>query len=152
MSVRHLNNTSAVKWLPPHDEMLRKLHDEGRSSSQVAASINKEFSTDYSRNAVIGRKHRLGIRETMKRKPKPAKPRVFAKKPPPAPVQPKPDHEAVVLRCIEIEPRMVRFLDLEPGDCKYPYGDSDFRFCGHRAEEGRAYCWGHLELSRGPAH
>lgn len=53
----HLNAT----WLPEHIEKLEALHKDGLSASQIGRMINKVFGTTYSRNAVIGKLHRLGL-------------------------------------------------------------------------------------------
>jgi len=45
-------------------------------------------------------------------------------------------------------------IDLEPGDCRYPYGgDEDgeaITFCGHPRRQGSSYCTPHFHLTRGP--
>jgi GcrA cell cycle regulator len=58
------------------------------------------------------------------------------------------------LRCVEVNPRHLSLVDLEPGDCRYPYGgeeDGDvITFCGHPQREGSSYCVPHFHLTRGP--
>jgi GcrA cell cycle regulator len=62
--------------------------------------------------------------------------------------------EAVKLRCVEIEPRQLSLLDLERGDCRYPYGGDEtgkaITFCGHPRRPGSSYCVAHFHLTRGP--
>jgi GcrA cell cycle regulator len=62
--------------------------------------------------------------------------------------------ERVKLRCVEIDPRHRSLLDLEPGDCRYPYGgDADgeaITFCGRPQRKGSSYCVPHFHLTRGP--
>jgi GcrA cell cycle regulator len=62
--------------------------------------------------------------------------------------------EAVELRCVEIAPRHLSLIDLEPGDCRYPYGgDEDgeaITFCGHPRRQGSSYCTPHFHLTCGP--
>jgi GcrA cell cycle regulator len=67
------------------------------------------------------------------------------------------------LRCVAITPRHLALIDLEPGDCRYPYGgDAEgepITFCGHPRREGSSYCASHFHLTslpdvageRGPA-
>ena len=47
---------------------------------------------------------------------------------------------ALQLRCVGITPRHLSLVDLEPGDCRYPYGgDAEgeaITFCGHPAPRG----------------
>jgi GcrA cell cycle regulator len=62
--------------------------------------------------------------------------------------------EKVKLRCVEIDPRHLSLIDLEPGDCRYPYGGDEegeaITFCGHPQRRGSSYCTAHFFLSRGP--
>jgi GcrA cell cycle regulator len=63
--------------------------------------------------------------------------------------------ETAPLRCVEILPRHLSLVELEPGDCRYPYGgDAEgeaITFCGHRRRLGSSYCAPHLYLTREPA-
>jgi GcrA cell cycle regulator len=52
------------------------------------------------------------------------------------------------LRCIEVEPQHKSLLELDPNGCRYPYGDGPFTFCNHPQLEGDSYCGPHLALSR----
>jgi GcrA cell cycle regulator len=72
-------------------------------------------------------------------------------------VRPKPKRafacaEPVKLRCVGIKPRLLSLVDLEAGDCRYPYGgDKDgeaIAFCGHPKREGSSYCTPHFHLTR----
>lgn len=148
MSEKMLGNENAARWMPAHDAALKRLREEHFSASEIAPQINREFQTGYSRNAVIGRLHRLGLttlnRQYRPRETKIYKPRVRK------PIIPKFSAEEVALRCIEIAPRNLSLLELEPNDCRYPYGDGPFTFCGHPKMEGRNYCVPHFHLSIGP--
>jgi GcrA cell cycle regulator len=61
--------------------------------------------------------------------------------------------ESVKLRCVGITPRLLSLVELEPGDCRYPYGgDKDgeaITFCGHPRLAGSSYCTPHFHLTRG---
>jgi GcrA cell cycle regulator len=63
--------------------------------------------------------------------------------------------ETVKLRCVEIDPRHLSLMDLEPGDCRYPYGGDEegeaITFCGHPQRRGTSYCAAHFHLTRGPS-
>jgi GcrA cell cycle regulator len=58
------------------------------------------------------------------------------------------------LRCVEVVPRHLNLIDLEYGDCRYPYGGDEegeaITFCGHPRRRGSSYCAPHLYLTRGP--
>jgi GcrA cell cycle regulator len=61
---------------------------------------------------------------------------------------------ALQLRCVAITPRHLALIDLEEGDCRYPYGgDADnepITFCGHPRREGSSYCTSHFHLTSAP--
>jgi GcrA cell cycle regulator len=158
-------------WTPEHCDALRDCLARGLSYSEIANAINAKFNTAYSRNATIGRARRMGLagpnrsadspKHWPKRPPPPkAKPprlRQARERHAPEIMRPMPVSEPVVapkLRCIEITPRHLRLVDLEPGDCRYPYGgDEDgeaITFCGHPNRHGSSYCAPHLHLTRGP--
>jgi GcrA cell cycle regulator len=58
------------------------------------------------------------------------------------------------LRCAEVEPRHLVLIELEHGDCRYPYGGGEegeaITFCGHPRCPGSSYCTPHFLLSRNP--
>ena len=60
--------------------------------------------------------------------------------------------EPVRLRCVGIKPRLLSLIELEDGDCRYPYsGDRDgeaITFCGHPRLTGSCYCAPHCRLTR----
>ena len=55
--------------------------------------------------------------------------------------------QLAAFRCAEIEPRHITLEQLEPNDCRYPFGDGPFTFCGLMNVEGRSYCPEHFKLS-----
>ena len=60
----------------------------------------------------------------------------------------------VKLRCVETDPRHLTLPELEPGDCRYPYGGDEegeaITFCGQPCGEDSSYCAPHFHLTRGP--
>lgn len=48
-------------WDDEHVALLTQLWSEGLSAAKVAEAINRQFGTDYSRNAVVGKLDRLGL-------------------------------------------------------------------------------------------
>ena len=147
-------------WTDERVEDLKKLWLEGHSASQIAKQLG-----GVTRNAVIGKVHRLGL-SGRAAPSKPARP-VVAFKPirtpraaPAAPVA-----VGVVRRCEPVGPGGViavparpereeapgsaTVLTLGASMCKWPIGDpsSDgFTFCGGRAVQG-PYCQTHAQVA-----
>jgi len=115
-----------MAWTEDRIDALRKLWDDGLSASQIA----KELGEGVTRNAVIGKAHRLGL----KSRPSPVKTDKEKKKAAPKKVVKKTDK------------KLVSLLDLTDRMCKWPLGhpgDDDFHFCGKASEPGMPYCAGH---------
>jgi GcrA cell cycle regulator len=152
-------------WAPEHSDALREHLARGMSYAETARAINATFDTHYSRSATIGRARRMGL--------------AAADRPgditPAAPQDQQPSlrrlrkHyaalakwlvpefepvESAKLRCVDIEPRHLTLLELEDGDCRYPYGgdaeDEPITFCGHPQREESSYCAAHFHLTLGP--
>lgn len=51
-----------------------------------------------------------------------------------------------LLREVHVEPLNLDLIELQHGQCRYPFGDGPFRFCGHPVEPGRPYCTPHHAL------
>lgn len=156
-------NTAESVWSDPKKvELLRKLYDEGCSCSLIAAQIGGTVS----RNAVIGKLHRLGLTrsdtprkvETYVRKPRVQRTssahyeakRITAKKFMPEwmaePFVPAEDIQ------IPVEQRK-SLLELNTETCRWPVGDpatEDFYFCGGQAFAGKPYCATHCRLAYQP--
>jgi GcrA cell cycle regulator len=159
----------STSWTEEHSEALRKFHANGMSYSKIAEAINAKFNTVYSRNATIGRAKRMGLAGPDRLKDLPTHwPRLLPKPDTARLHRPRKRHasgfmrpmpvieimDTVKLRCVEIDPRHLSLLDLERGDCRYPYGgDEDgaaITFCGHPRRPGSSYCVVHFHLTRGP--
>jgi GcrA cell cycle regulator len=150
-------------WTPEHSQALREYLALGMSYSEIADAINAKFNTAYSRNATIGRARRMGFggldrpANLPKLPPKDQAPNLKRVRKLYAELKLSPAFEAVPmkkLRCVEIDPRHLSLIDLETGDCRYPYGGDEegeaITFCGHPRREGSSYCAPHFYLTRGP--
>ncbi len=149
-------------------DALREYFAQGLSFLQIATAINAKFNTAYSRSAVIGRARRMGLagrgpapwtdrrtgRNGQRRRKRRGKSRTRAMFRLAAAAAGPERAKASKLRCVEIAPRHLSLVDLEAGDCRYPYGgDEDgeaITFCGHPRREGSSYCTPHFHLTRGP--
>ena len=138
-------------WTDEITLRLKALFLTGNSGSETAEALNREFKTTFTRNAVIGRAHRLGITGTHKvmnrepKAPKPPKDRLVVVKrnvAPIAPIEPPPVCEPV------------GFMDLEPHHCRWTMGkgpDGLATFCGARHKLGSSFCGFHHRIAWHPA-
>jgi GcrA cell cycle regulator len=154
----------ATNWLPEHSAALRDLRARGMSYSDIADAINARFNTAYTRNAALGRAQRMGLGSLDRAEPslpnQPGADRVQEIRGEPRDDVfrwPKPFVGKVdlpKLRCVETSPRHLSLIELECGDCRYPYGgdseDEPITFCGRPRRTGSSYCEPHLGLSRDP--
>jgi GcrA cell cycle regulator len=145
-----------MNWTDERVTLLRKLWAEGLSASQIAKQLG-----GVTRNAVIGKVHRLGLagRATpsrpAKRPVRPARPRIIG---PTAPrLRPASNLPAVVIPHLEPlrgeDGRTTTVLTLNEQTCKFPIGDptdADFAFCGRDAAGG-PYCSDHARLAYQPS-
>ncbi len=158
----------STDWTSEHSDALREYLAKRMSYSEIAEAINVKFKTAYSRSAAIGRARRIGLagpdraKDSPKHWPAPPKapqpqPRKLRERHAPEFIRPAPTFErteTVNLRCVEIDPRHLSLTDLEPDDCRYPYGGEEegeaITFCGHPRRQGSSYCAPHFHLTRGP--
>lgn len=140
-------------WTDERVTTLKKLWLEGLSASQIAKQLG-----GVTRNAVIGKVHRLGLSGRAAAS-QPARP-VFKPQRPARPVAaaPQPIRRTVsnvptppepVVRRVE-EPGSATVLTLGAHMCKWPIGDpsSDgFSFCGRRTGEDGPYCVEHSRVA-----
>ena len=145
-------------WTDERVEVLKKLWLEGLSASQIAKQLG-----GVTRNAVIGKVHRLGLsgRATPSQPMRPA----FRAPRPPRPVMSGPTHrraDAPRPDAARLAPRPIPYIE-QPGTatvltlgahmCKWPIGDpatSEFTFCGRRAGDEGPYCIEHARIAYQP--
>jgi GcrA cell cycle regulator len=158
---------SPMSWTDERIETLAKLWLGGLSASRIAA----ELGSGITRNAVIGKVHRLGLSGRAKTVTTPS-PRVRTK-----PVQRSatPRQSGHVVRgntalaiaeemIVHVAPRPIEsivvpisepvtLVDLREAMCRWPIGDPqqpEFRFCGAKSPSGAPYCEGHRRMAYQP--
>jgi GcrA cell cycle regulator len=102
---------------------LKKLWSEGLTTGEIGKRLG------VSKNAVVGKAHRLGL----KGRPSPIK-RQDVKVAPPK----------------KAETRIFTLTDLSAQTCRWPIGDpkhEDFRFCGKSVYPGKPYCADHCAVA-----
>jgi GcrA cell cycle regulator len=153
-----------MSWTDERIALLKRMWKEGKSAADIAKTLGKGVT----RNAVIGKAHRMGLsgRPSPIKKPPPAKKepaRKEAIKPPKKPAAPvvvsgvkhNPlAREVAEPRKIEKEPVPpgggVALFDLTERMCKWPIGDpreDDFTFCGRGIRAGTPYCPEHAAMA-----
>lgn len=117
----------------------------GKSYEEIAREFN------ITRGTVAGIIHRAGVKVFRPKKPKPVREKVVRNfgtrmtttlELPAVPFEP---------RVAPVEPLHVSLLDLEWHQCREPYGDGPFTFCGHTAIPGKPYCAHHAAINYLPA-
>ena len=141
-------------WTEERVAVLKKLWLEGLSASQIAKQLG-----GITRNAVIGKVHRLGL-SGRAAPSQPSRPVFKAPRPPrPAPTAPLAPRRIVatgpsepVMPTYNEEPGSATVLTLGNHMCKWPIGDpssDNFTFCGRRIGEG-PYCVEHARQAYQP--
>lgn len=114
---------SAMFWTPEAIRTLKKLWDRGKSTIEIGKELG------ISKNAVVGKAHRLGLnnRESPMRRLR---------------------KEARMSKQAKIRMEWVRLVDLKINSCRWPIGEpdhSDFHFCGKEVKTGKPYCAEHCK-------
>jgi GcrA cell cycle regulator len=156
---------TVLTWSDDRVEQLKKLWESGLSASQIAAELG-----NVTRNAVIGKVHRLGLSGRAKT-PSTAAPRQRKARPA--------QHMMRVSRSVsrgntalahafevelEVDPiafdnvvpmsQRLSLLELNEATCRWPIGDpasSEFFFCGGKALTSLPYCAYHSRVAYQPA-
>lgn len=136
-----------MAWTEDRVELLKKLWAEGLSASQIARTMG-----DVTRNAVIGKVHRLGLsgRATTSRADRPR--RATIPKPQPKPVVAEP---LTVTEATLSNGEFATVLTLNGVMCRWPIGDpgaNDFHFCGNQTDAASPYCAAHAQLAYQPSN
>lgn len=138
-------------WTEERIELLQRLWGQGYSASQIANQLQ-----GVTRNAVIGKIHRLNKRSEAKA----ARVRTGVFAAPVARRRPGPEARRFTPPDWAFRPHQRPILAEEPGlatcstlaahMCRWPIGDpdtSDFTFCGRPQDGGRPYCEGHARVA-----
>jgi GcrA cell cycle regulator len=159
-----------MSWTDERVELLRQLWLDGKSASQISGQLGHGVT----RNAVIGKVHRLGLAGRAKAPSSTAAPPRAASAPrmPPRPAsggartvvrgatalalaaEPTLDTRPVFQEDDVVVPMSLRvtIIDLKEAMCRWPLGDptsSEFRYCGSPAASG-PYCAHHGKLAYQP--
>jgi len=160
-----------MSWSDERVELLKKLWQDGLSASQIAAELG-----GVTRNAVIGKVHRLGlsgrakanvapVQRQRKAAARPAvKTMVFHHSRGGAALAPVMVTSPVEEEQLEAQPanqtvvipmtKRVSIMELREGVCRWPLGDpmsADFAFCGNDCSIAATYCTHHASIAFQPS-
>jgi GcrA cell cycle regulator len=164
-----------MNWTDERVDLLRKLWSEGLSASQIAAQLG-----GVSRNAVIGKVHRLKLSSRGRSTATPARQKkavqaAATKAVSRAAVSTRPVTVSVGATALQaqfdVEPvarqylrpqqdvvvpisRRLQLVQLSERTCKWPNGDplsEDFSFCGNDCADTGPYCRYHAKIAYQPA-
>jgi GcrA cell cycle regulator len=156
---------TVITWTDDRVEQLKKLWEAGLSASQIAAELG-----NVTRNAVIGKVHRLGLSGRAKspsstvprpRKVRPAQHIMRVSRPVSR-------GNTALAHAFEVEleadpiaidnvvpmSQRLSLLELSEATCHWPVGDPsspEFFFCGGKALNGLPYCAHHSRIAYQPA-
>lgn len=155
-----------MAWTDERVAILKKMWGDGKTAAEIA----KELGEGVTRNAVIGKAHRLKLsgraspiqatKKTIKvaKEQSNAKPRVKAKvtevaekpkaAPKRAPSVPSPSKQEV--ETIKNKGKRLPLSQLSERMCRWPIGDpndADFGFCACKTEVGLPYCEEHGQIA-----
>jgi GcrA cell cycle regulator len=143
-----------MSWTDERVETLKRMWAEGQSASQIAKELG-----GVTRNAVIGKVHRLGLSNRVGGKDDEDLPVRKAIVPAGQPLPPQPSlneisPEALAsVREVEKRARKLTLMELTERTCKWPIGDpatEDFWFCGLPSLPGKPYCEAHVGVAFQP--
>ncbi len=113
---------SGGMWNDEKIQRLKKLWSEGLTTGEIGKRLG------VSKNAVVGKAHRLGLKGR------------------PSPIKRQPNKPVEVKK----ETRIFTLTDLSAQTCRWPIGDpkhEDFRFCGKPVHPGKPYCGEHCAVA-----
>lgn len=127
-----------MSWTDERVSLLKQLWGEGKTAAEIA----KALGDGVTRNAVIGKAHRLKLSSRLSPIQQNTKPVAKSSE---APKIKKPQ-----VRQPEFKGKSVKMVDLESQMCRWPNGDprdDDFSFCGCQTAEGMPYCETHVRAA-----
>ena len=151
-----LNASAArlTKWQPEYDDELARLWALKKSASACGAELSDKFGRIFTRNAVIGRVHRLGLELRGRGSNQHTGPRPSSRR------------SRRIAKIRLVNPTYVIVPDINDAlipfeqrknietigmfDCRWPVGDPtkpDFFFCGAPKMQATSYCPAHYQRS-----
>ncbi len=128
-----------MSWTDERVELLTKLWTEGKTAAEIAKELG-----GVTRNAVIGKAHRLKLSNRVS-------PIQQNKKPAPAKTQMVPPPERKIQKApLQDNRKGLPLMSLKAHQCRWPLGDpqeESFGFCGDNSLVGLPYCSEHAKVA-----
>jgi hypothetical protein len=123
-------------WTPRMLARLHELHRHGMKFKQIALTMNAEFKVSLTRNAVIGKAHRLQLRDA-------------STAPGPRVKQDKLVETKVAPPLAPVIPGALTMLQLGYHSCRWPSDEArpPYTYCGAPTCAGGSFCKAHYELA-----
>jgi GcrA cell cycle regulator len=128
-----------MSWTDERVALLKKMWCEGKTAAEIAKELG-----DVTRNAVIGKAHRLRLSNRV------SPIQQNNKKPAPKLPEEKPVSRRAPLPAREINVLGVSMAELSSSMCRWPIGDpreENFHFCGLESVAGLPYCPDHSRIA-----
>ncbi len=126
-----------MSWTDDRVTLLKKLWTEGKTAAEIAKELG-----GVTRNAVIGKAHRLKLSNRVS-------PIQQNKKPAPIPKK-KIETTTKEILAEDAKRKTIGLIDLNPSACRWPIGDPQeeaFGFCGDSAMPSLPYCVEHAKVA-----
>lgn len=131
-----------MSWTDERVNLLKQLWGEGKTAAEIA----KVLGEGVTRNAVIGKAHRLKLSS----RASPIQQNKKSTKNASVIDRPKIKKQPVI-KNINFKGKEIPLSELGPKDCRWPNGDprdkENFSFCGCKAVEGIPYCEEHAKIA-----
>ncbi len=133
-----------MSWTDERVTLLKKMWCEGKTAAEIAKELG-----NVTRNAVIGKAHRLKLSNRVSPIQQNKKPVAV----PAGKVQPQLAERKVQKTDFQDNRKGIPLVDLKAQECRWPLGDpreAHFGFCGHASVAGLPYCAEHTRMAYQP--
>jgi GcrA cell cycle regulator len=135
-----------MSWTDERVALLKKLWVEGKTAAEIASTMG-----NVTRNAVIGKAHRLKLSNRVSPIQQNQKTKKPIKNVEPANTSEAPEKKLIKKKDMVIpRGKDLKLEQLGPSMCRWPSGDpkaADFGFCGETSVPGFPYCATHAKIA-----
>lgn len=136
---------AVFNWSEDAVEILRVMAAERHSSAEIAAALSRHSGYPVTRNAVIGKAHRISVTLCVSKSEKTQRPKLPRRPPPAILPTPKP-----IVRPDAVVGTVNAVMGLNWAKCRWPLSDpqkEDFHFCCAPVSLEQTYCAEHRAVA-----